>query len=144
MNDLSSYLEAAKGYGGYTTSVILLVGGLLSWWKVLPSLIDAISNRQSKIEERMGKLLDDATERFDRQIKAADDRHAECMEGQKRLQDRVTALENEIDKLRDENAGLKKQRISAQVSAIRSAPDSISSPVIEDMVQSLEKKGFGA
>ncbi len=92
-------LDYLKGWGGYTTTVTLIVGGLLSWWKVLPALIEAISNRQSKIEERMGKLLESATTRFETQLAASDKRHADCMEGQETLRKRIVALEEEVDQL---------------------------------------------
>lgn len=140
---LPHWAEALKGFGGYSTTATIIVFGLLAWWKVLPAFIDAISNRQSKIEERMGKLLEDATARFQREIAAADERHHDCMEGQ-----RLMALE--VDRLRDcvndQQAtieGLKRQIIQMQTSALRVDGQGVT-PIITAALQSLDKvKGAG-
>jgi len=119
-------LDWLKGLGGYTTTVTLIIGGLLTWWKVLPSLIDAISNRQSNIEHRMGELLASATERFEKQLASADKRHDDCMAGQERLVARINEQDVKIAELsrtveaRDEViAGLRKQFTQLQTTAIR-------------------------
>lgn len=146
MDDLLAFFSKwTPGGVGIWTLVIM---ALIAWWQGLPKLLDAITNRQSKIEERMGQLLADATTRFDRQIAEADRRLDECTKRHQQMEEhyerRIAAMQGEIDGLHDLVAGLKKQRVAVQVSAIRNAPDAISSPVIEDMVQSLEAKGFGA
>lgn len=117
---------------------VLVVMGLAFWWKGLPTVIEAIASRQSKIEERMGALLTSATERFEIQIQAADRRHSECMEGQEKLRTRIVALEHEVDQLREENAGMRRARVAVQVSAIRSAPDGVSAE-IDNMMEQLAR-----
>lgn len=96
MNEILSGLTEIKGYGGYSTTIVLL----FLWWKGLPQVLEAWSNRQSKIEERMGKLLEDAQVRFAGQIREADSRHEKCIEGQEMLRLRVAELEGTIDRMR--------------------------------------------
>lgn len=138
-------LESLRGLGGYSTTIALIVGGLLTWWKVLPSIIDAIANRQSKIEERMGSLLDDATARFTRQIAEADQRHADCMEGQRKLvarideQDAKIAEQSRTIGAQDETiAGLRKQFSQLQASAVRLDGTSVSD-IARGVVDSLDR-----
>ena len=71
---------------------VLVVLSLVGWWKGLPSVLEAFANRQSKVEERMGQLLEDATARFTREIAAADKRHDECIHGQQELVNEVRRL----------------------------------------------------
>lgn len=125
-----SFLEAIKGYGGYSTSLILIIGGLLTWWRVLPAVIEAISNRQSKVEERMGKLLDDATARFSRELMAADKRHDECMEASDRMRSEIDSLRGRVAEQDTTIEGLRRQLAQMQVSFIRT--DGLTpSPMIE-------------
>ncbi len=139
----TAFLESLKGYGGYSTTVVIIVFGLMTWWKVLPSVIDAISNRQSKIEERIGKLLDEATPRFERQIAAADERHEHCMEGQE-------ALQREVNRLREHSVvqdktieGLRRQILQMQVSAVRLEGSGVT-PIATATVAALDRmKGVG-
>ncbi len=132
------FLESLKGYGGYSTSIVVIIVALATWWKVLPSVIDALANRQSKIEERMGKLLDDATQRFEKQIAAADARHEHCMEGQEELQ-------REVKRLRDHSIaqdktieGLRRQILQMQVSAVRIEGTGVT-PLATAAVEALNK-----
>jgi len=124
--EATGFLQEIKGFGGYTTTATLIVFGLLTWWKVLPTLIDAMTNRQSKIEERMGKLLEDATARFTREIEAADKRHDDCMAGQDKLLGRIDVLERKvgeqqqcIDEQQVTIEGLRRKDLQQQVSALR-------------------------
>lgn len=145
-------LDFLKGWGGYTTTLTLIAGGLLTWWKVLPALIDALANRQSKIEERMGALLRDATDRFSRQIAEADARHADCMEGQRKLLERVEEQDEKITaqsrKLQEQDetiAGLRAQFRSMQVSAVRIEGGGVSA-LARGMIETLdivEEQGKG-
>lgn len=138
-------LEGFKGLGGYTTTGTLVVIALLTWWKVLPAIIDAIANRQSKIEERMGSLLDDATARFTRQIAEADQRHDECMNGQRKLVERIDEQDAKIAEqsrtigAQDETiAGLRKQFSQLQASAVRLDGTSVSD-IARGVVDSLDR-----
>jgi len=120
------WLGVLKAIGSYGTPATLIIIGLLTWWRVLPALIEAISNRQSKIEERMAKLLDTTTERFERQLKEADQRHEDCIEGQRLLLTRIdeqdeklSAQSKLIEEQRDQIAGLKAQLRTLQIAAVR-------------------------
>lgn len=145
MTDWASFAEALKGYGGYTTTVAIIVGGLLTWWRVLPALIDAMANRQSKIEERMGNLLTSATERFARDIEAADRRHDECIQGQEMLRKRIDQQDHKIreqqeciDEQQTTIEALKRQITQLQRSAVRTKGQS-PSPLIEAAMASLDR-----
>ncbi len=137
---LTFFKELTPGGVGIWTLVAML---LAAWWKGLPTFLDAMANRQSKIEERMGKLLDDATTRFTRELAEADKRHEECIQGQERLRVRMEAqgarMEVQDQCIREQQStieGLKRQMMSMQVSAIRTdgmAP----SPIIEAMIEKL-------
>lgn len=123
----------------------LVVMGLGMWWRGLPALIDAIANRQSKIEERMQGLLDRSTERFAREIEAADERHESCMEGQRKLIKRleeVEAAREEDRKLINEQTrtieALNHKITQMQVSAIR-VDGQAPSPMIEAAIRSLDE-----
>lgn len=72
--------------------ILLILGG---YWRALPSVLDAFERKQSGIETRTEALLDAQAKRFNEQLAQADDRHEECMEGQK-------ALRLELDQLRKE------------------------------------------
>lgn len=123
---MEGWLDLLKGIGSYGTPATLVLIGLLTWWQILPKLIDAISNRQSKIEERMGLLLDNATERFEKQLADADRRHDDCMKGQRQLVGRIDEQDKKlseqsrlIDAQSDMITGLKAQLRQLQVSAVR-------------------------
>lgn len=144
-DDLGPLLENLKGFGGYTTTLAIIIGGLLAWWKVLPAFVDAISNRQSKIEERMALLLENATARFTRDIAAADLRHADCMAGQDKLLARIDALEEKsaaqqacIEDQQRTIEGLRRGTAQRQVSAIRTEGQG-ASPMVERAMQALSQ-----
>lgn len=122
------------GAAGIWTIVALL---LLSWWKGLPSVLDAFANRQSKIEERMGKLLEEATLRFQREIAAADERHAHCMEGQDTLQKEVERLRTCVAEQQGTIDAMKRQMSQMQISAIRTE-GTVPSPIIAAALQQLD------
>lgn len=122
----AGWINVLKAAGGYGTSATLVVMGLFAWWHVLPKLIDAISNRQSKIEERMALLLETTTARFEGQLAAADKRHEDCMKGQqlliqriddqdKKLSEQSTTISEQSDLIN----GLKAQLRQLQMSAVR-------------------------
>lgn len=143
--EATGFLQEIKGFGGYTTTATLIIFGLLTWWKVLPSLIDALANRQSKIEERMGKLLEDATARFTREIEAADKRHDDCMAGQERLVSRIGVLEDKvaeqqqcIEQQQQTIEGLRRKDLQQQVSALRTEGVE-KSPMIAAAISRLSK-----
>lgn len=128
------------GAAGIWTVVALL---LIGWWKGLPSVLDAFANRQSKIEERMGKLLEEATLRFQREIAAADERHAHCMEGQDTLQKEVERLRTCVAEQQDTIEAMKRQMLQMQVSALR-VEGNAPSPIIAAAMQQLDTvKGAG-
>lgn len=73
---------------------------LLGFWKALPAVLDSFERRQSGVELRIESLLDAQSKRFNEQLAAADDRHEECMEGQRLLRDEVDALRKENGEMR--------------------------------------------
>jgi septal ring factor EnvC (AmiA/AmiB activator) len=73
------------GSVGIWTIVIMAAG---AWWKGLPAVLGAWDGRLSKQQER----IDREFERLERQIKEADDRHDDCMEGQRKLREEMAAV----------------------------------------------------
>jgi len=153
------FLAAIKGYGGYSTTLVVIVFGFLTWWKVLPSLIDAIANRRSKIEERLGDEMEAMSARFMAQIAAADGRHEDCIKGQNDLRDRMSAMDltiaeqnktiakltslstdqaRTITELNAQVAGMSAQARQATVSVLRSLPSEDMSPQMRDMKRKLD------
>jgi len=89
--------------GGWTPGAVgiwTLVAGVIGlWWKGLPAIIDAFERKQSGVELRIAGLLDDQAKRFNEQLGQADDRHDECMEGQRQLRIEMAALRVENSNL---------------------------------------------
>jgi len=135
------------GVGIWTLVAMLLI----AWWQGLPKLLDAITNRQSKIEERMQDLLDKATERFERELAAADKRHGDCMaandvlagrinEQEKRLAGQASTIAEQGDQLVTAQRtidSLKKQIVQMQASALRVATHPSNSGLLEPMLEQL-------
>lgn len=117
---------------------VLVAISLIGWWKGLPAVLEALANRQSKVEERMGQLLEDATARFTREIAAADARHEACMEGQEKMQAEVQRLNTCVQEQQATIESLKKQLIQVQVSAIR-VDGQPASPLVAAAVASLDR-----
>ena len=150
----SPWLNIGKIVGSYGTPATLILLGLLAWWQGLPKLIEALSNRQSKVEERMALLLDSATQRFEKQLKEADQRHDDCMEGQRELikrideqDEKLSAQSRLIDEQHDQIAGLKAQLRQLQVSAVRldgSAISDIARGVVASLENLSDKEGKAA
>lgn len=140
VDDIATFL--AKINFGTLPGWLQLAVWVLILWRGVPTFLDAITNRQSKIEERMEARLKEADERYLKQIEAADRRHDECIKGQEKLQARVAVLEGQVDKLHEENAGLKRQIVGSQASAIRAAPDEVVTPLIRGMVENLGRQGL--
>lgn len=147
---LGFFSKTTPGSVGIWVIVLL---GLAAWWKGLPSVIEAITNRQSKIEERMEARLKQADERFAEQITAADGRHADCVRETDRLRQRVndqdqriehqahriTELEEQVSAARDQNEGLKRQIVQMQVSTLRVTPDAAPDGIMAHMLEQLDK-----
>ncbi len=122
---------------------VLVAMALAGWWKGLPAVLDAFANRQSKIEERMGKLLEDATIRFTREIEAADKRHDECVKGQEELVLEVRRLRTCVTEQQETIEGMRRKFATLQTSALRQE-GALPSPTIEAMMHSLDNvKGHG-
>lgn len=92
----------------------------------------------------MGKLLEDATARFTREIAAADKRHDDCMDGQQRLLTRIDTLEEKvaeqqecIEKQQKTIEGLRRQAVQNSVSALR-VEGQAPSPLIEKAIEALD------
>lgn len=117
---------------------VLVAISLIGWWKGLPAVLEALANRQSKIEERMGQLLEDTTARFTRELAAADARHHDCMEGQAKMVVEVERLRVCVQEQQATIDSLKKQLIQVQVSAIR-VECQPASPLVAAAVQSLDR-----
>lgn len=117
---------------------VLVAISLAGWWKGLPAVLEALANRQSKIEERMGKLLEDATARFTRELAAADARHHDCMEGQAKMSGEVERLRICVAEQQETIDGLKKQLTQVQVSTLRTEGQA-PSPLVAAALLSLDR-----
>lgn len=102
---------------------VLVAMALLGWWKGLPGVLDAWTNRLAKEKEHREKEI----ERLERQIKAADDRHDECLEGQRVLRQEMTAMQKlhaeEVQRLQGMISGMVVQMRQMQLSAGRVVPN---------------------
>lgn len=97
LNDLPQFLTQGWTPGG--VGVWFLVASTLGlWWRGLPAVLEAWTNRLDKERGHREREI----ERLERQIRDADDRHDECMKGQ-------AALRREIDDLRKRIAAMVKQ-----------------------------------
>lgn len=98
-------IEILEGHltSGWTPGAVgvwtLVATALAMWWKGLPAVIDAFERRQSGIELRTEALLDQQATRFNAQLAQADDRHEECMEGQKKLREELDQLRKEYNEV---------------------------------------------
>lgn len=98
-------IEALEAHltSGWTPGAVgvwtLVAAALGMWWKGLPAVIDAFERRQSGIETRTEALLDAQATRFNAQLAQADDRHEECMEGQKKLREELDQLRKEYNEV---------------------------------------------
>ncbi|GAA0730018.1 hypothetical protein [Sphingomonas japonica] len=101
----------------------LLGAVLLGWWKGLPAVLDAFERRQSGIELRTEALLDAQAKRFAEQLAAADDRHDECMEGQKALRAEMTEIRRENGELRSIIHAMQQAGSSMQAVVARAITD---------------------
>jgi|SRR5882672_105949 len=114
---IDDFLDAIKGYGGYTTSAILL--GI--YWKGLPPVVRVISDyldswakRRDGFEARVNGQLAAADKRHEE----AEERHKECLEGQ-------VVLRNEIAGIRQDHETERREwhaemdRVYNQLSAMR-------------------------
>ena len=122
------------GGAGIWVLVFLSLG---AWWKGLPKVLEAFANRQSKVEERMGQLLEDATARFSREIAAADLRHDECIKGQQELVSEVRRLRICVTEQQETIDQMRRKFSALQVATIRT--EGITpSPMIEAAMRSLD------
>jgi hypothetical protein len=142
MEEIAALISKGWTPGGAGIWVLVFLA-LGAWWKGLPAVLDAFANRQSKIEERMGKLLEDATARFARQIEAADQRHDECVKGQHELVAEVERLRRCVSEQQETIDGFRRKFATLQTSALRQE-GALPSPTIEAMMHSLDAiKGPG-
>lgn len=116
--------------GGWTPGAVgiwtLVLGVAGLWWKGLPAIIAVFDRRQSGAEERIALLLEAQANRFNVQLGQADDRHEECMEGQRQLRIEMAALRKEYSDLWSLYNAMRQGQISVQTvvaKTIREAKD---------------------
>lgn len=132
---VSEALEAAKGFGGYTTTGVVL----LMWWKGLPGLLQALERLVTVFTERNAKIaatFDAQVKRLEEQLKAADARYEardhECQQRVSDMQERIDALETEI-------AGMRRQERQRALSARDIMGQTSLPPAIAPLIQALDK-----
>jgi hypothetical protein len=128
---MTDYLEVlTKGWTPGATGIYgILVLLLLGWWKGLPTVLDSWSKRLDA--ERIARLAAIKAERehaeheiarLERQIALADERHAECMDGQKAMRHEIAEMQvrhaTEISRLQALISGMVMQMRQMQLSAI--------------------------
>ena len=123
------------GGAGIWVLVFMVLG---AWWKGLPRVLEAFANRQSKVEERMGQLLEDATARFSREIAAADQRHDECIKGQQELVNEVRRLRACVTEQQETIDQMRRKFASLQVATIRTE-GMRPSPMVEAAMRSIDE-----
>lgn len=120
-------------------------------WKGLPAVLDAWSNSVAKEREHREREI----KRLETQISGADDRHNECMEGQRKLRIEIDLMRKEhageIEAMRrahaDEAEGMRKimsgmvaQMRQFQITSASLHGDGLS-PAILSMIDQLDKVG---
>lgn len=104
IDELMAVLRA--GPTGKVGAWLLVLVTLVTWWRYLPAVLDARANsvaleRQTRMQqveqERADRMRE--VERLEGQIKASDERHAECMEGQRKLRDEIDRLQQIISRM---------------------------------------------
>lgn len=113
-------------------------------WRGVPGFLNAlakgfelVANRQSQVEERLGKLLDEQGARLGREIDSLRSQHQDCLVRDQRKDERITTLEQEVRELKDENASLRRTWAQAQESTIAVLPGSTVSRHIQDAAERL-------
>lgn len=134
---LRTIADAGWTPGAYGIWLLVLIA-LGTLWKGSPAFITALSNRQSKVEERMSLLLKDTTDRFSREIAEADKRHDECVKGQDLLRDRIDKQDTKIREQQSTIDALRREMSQVGVSAIRNGVLPVS-PEIESALAQLDK-----
>lgn len=126
MTEILALFKAGWTPGGVGIWVLVavVVGG---WWKGLPAVLLAFEKKQSGIETRMEELLEAQAERFNKQLAAADRRHDDCMDGQRRIEqnmlERIGKLEAENEKLRGLINAMRQGEQSMQEVVVRAIKD---------------------
>lgn len=138
-----------NGWTPGAVGIWVLVGlGLLGFWKGLPAVLDAWSNSASKEREHREREI----ARLEAQILASDERHSECMEGQKLLRLEIAEIQKERAAERKESAteyaelqklvtGLIVQMRQMQLSAVDGQPMPALSHDMASLLASLERGG---
>lgn len=119
----------ARATPGTPALYAILIVLLLGVWKGLPAVLDAWTNRLS--EERNHREREIA--RLERQIKDADDRHAECLEGQKTLREEVNRLQGML-------SAMVIQMRQIQLSATNLGIETQLPPAFMSMLEGIDKK----
>lgn len=96
---------------------VLVFATLIAWWKGLPAVLDAWSNSVARERDDRMREID----RLERQIEASDARHAECMDGQRKLRE-------EIDRLQRLISGMVIQMRQMQLASLDGGPIAPSIP----------------
>lgn len=128
---IDEFAVLLRGWTPGGVGVWVLVGAvLIAWWKGLPAVLDAWSN--SVARERADR--ERAIERLEGQIRAADGRHSECMEGQRKLREEIDRLQNVI-------TGMVLQMRQMQLASINGDPIAPAvAPEFVALLQALDKE----
>lgn len=111
MNEVAQAFAQWPAWAGSVPGWVMAIGFLGILWKGLPSVLDAWSNSVAKEREHREREI----KRLEDQITASDERHAECMDGQRKLRE-------EIDRLQGIISGMVIQMRQMQLAAIDGGP----------------------
>ena len=110
-------------------------------WKGLPAVLDSWANSVAKERDHREREI----KRLEGQIAAADDRHNECLEGQRALRDEIEQMRRahseEIASLHGIITGMVVQMRQIQMTAASLSSDGNMSPALMSMIESLDRIG---
>jgi hypothetical protein len=148
MNAITETLEHVPAWAGSVPGWIMAISFLGILWKGLPAVLDSWSNSVAKEREhRQSEIA-----RLEKQIKDGDDRHSECMEGQRSLRIEIAEMQTkhtreledmqarhmrEVERLQQLVSGMVMQLRQVQLSALRTGVVPDVTPEIAAMLAKL-------
>lgn len=132
----------SKGWTPGAVGIWVIVATLLlGLWKGLPAVLDAWGNSVAKERDHREREIT----RLEGQISAADDRHNECLEGQRSLREEIEQMRRshaeEIGGLHQIITGMVVQMRQIQMTAASLSSDGNMSPALLAMFDQLDRVG---
>lgn len=140
MTELLAFIKALEL--GTVSGWTLVAIALFIAWKmtaVVPILIQAWEQRSSGVEERLQAAMKATLERYDKQLKEADEQHQKCLDGQERLRVRITKQDTTIA---TQNETIAKQ--SATIITLTEQVNALKTSNVQQQIARVEELGPSA